>query len=550
MRVRWLFVAAAGVGLVALSVSPAWAGEGVSYQNPVTADRPVPVPPTPSCTVTLASDYVTNTTSGASQDYHGTFTPPAACPGPWAKVVLHWTGDEAGRQYDRAGSIMLGGAEIFFTSTPEPDPAGITWHAEKDVTEYTSLFTAGQPYTISVPNYLNSLLTGVMHISASLTFYEADAAYPAPRTPDQVIGLGTQYLSSPTQAATFSLASLPRNLTGAVLEVYPKGNACDEFWYGGLPDDFVAAHPGQGLCGGGPYREIDAWLDGQPAGATIPFPNIFTGGVNPLLWRPIPAVDAFNLLPRDINLTPFVGTLVDGGSHALTMAIANAQSYWSLTPNLLLYTDPASTQTTGALTEDTLTQPTSVSADQQTGTDHVNYTLDAHRSGTLSGWVQTSAGKVTTTVATTLDFANTNAFNLQNYRQQTTSDQTVDTVTTVTGPAGTEVRHSHEEDPLSAVEMFQLPPSTTWFMLPAQVVAAKLVTISDARDGVTTFTSSLSNTSEGSGILSEYDSGQYRLANGADRQTYDYTDSTGTCYHHRISAAQGYVTADQLDTSC
>jgi hypothetical protein len=165
-------------------------------------------------------------------------------------VVLHWTGQEAGRQYDRAGSITLGGAEIFFTSTPEPDPAGITWHAEKDVTEYTSLFTPGQPYTISVPNYLTSLLTGVMHISASVTFYEADAAHPAPRTPDQVIGLGTQYLSGPTQTASFSLANLPRNLTGAVLEVYPKGNACDEFWYGGLPDNFAAAHPSAGLCGG------------------------------------------------------------------------------------------------------------------------------------------------------------------------------------------------------------------------------------------------------------------------------------------------------------
>lgn len=550
MRVRWLLAAAASAGLVALSVSPALAGEGTSYQNPVTADRPVPVPPTPSCTVTLASDYVTNTASGAPQDYHGTFTPPAGCPGPWAKVVLHWTGQEAGRQYDRAGSITLGGAEIFFTSTPEPDPAGITWHAEKDVTEYTSLFTQGQPYTISVPNYLSSLLTGVMHISASLTFYEADAAHPAPRVPDQVIGLGTQYLSDPAQTASFSLANLPRNLTGAVLEVYPKGNACDEFWYGGLPDDFVAAHPSAGLCGGGPYREIDARLDGQSAGATIPFPNIFTGGVNPLLWRPIPAVDAFNLPPRQMNLTPFVGSLVDGSPHALTMTVANAQSYWSLTPNLLLYTDPGAAQTSGGLTQDTLTQPAAVSASEQTGADHVNYTLDAHRSGTISGWVQTSAGKVTTTVTTSLDFTNTNVFSLQNYRQQTTSDQTLDTTTTVTGPAGTEVRHSHEEDPLSAVEMFQQPPGTNSFMLPAQVTATKTVTMSDAHDGATTFTSSLSSTTEGSGVLSEFGSGQYRLANGADRQTYDYTDSAGACYHHRISAAQGYVTADQLDTSC
>jgi hypothetical protein len=99
MRVRWFrpaaVVAAAvstWVSMLALSAVPASAGEGTSYQNPVTADRPIPVPPTPSCTVTLATDYVTNTPSGAPQDYNGTFTPPPGCPGPWAKVILNWTG--------------------------------------------------------------------------------------------------------------------------------------------------------------------------------------------------------------------------------------------------------------------------------------------------------------------------------------------------------------------------------------------------------------------------------------------------------------------------
>ena len=111
-----------------------------------------------SCTVALATDYVTNTASGSYQDYRGTFTPPAGCPGPWAKVVLNFTGRESGRQYDRAGDVRFGGARIFFTSTPEPDPDGITWHAQKDVTEYTpsadhfllpAQATAGENVTVS-----------------------------------------------------------------------------------------------------------------------------------------------------------------------------------------------------------------------------------------------------------------------------------------------------------------------------------------------------------------------------------------------------------------
>jgi hypothetical protein len=124
MSKRLLAVLPAVVIAVALTQGVAEAGEGVYYQDPVTADRPVQVPPTASCTVTLADDYVTNDAAGNAQDYDGTFAPPASCAGPWAKVVLNWTGREAGRQYDRAGGITFGGAQIFFTSTPDPTRTG------------------------------------------------------------------------------------------------------------------------------------------------------------------------------------------------------------------------------------------------------------------------------------------------------------------------------------------------------------------------------------------------------------------------------------------
>lgn len=545
---RRLLAVLAAVAVAAVVTGVALGGEGVYYQDPIQADMPVAVPPTPSCTVTLATDYVTNDSSGAYQDYNGTFTPPAGCPGPWAKVVLHFNATEAGRQYDRAGEIVLGGAWIFFTSTPEPDPDGIAWHADKDVTEYSSLFTGSQPYTISVPNYLNSTLTGVMHISASLTFYETDATHPAPPVPDRVIGLGEHDVSSgdPTD---FAVSGLPRNLERAKLEVYPKGNSCDEFWYGGAPDTFANAN---GLCGGGAYRELDAALDGMPAGATLPFPDIFTGGVNPLLWRPIPAVDAFNLPPRRFDLTPFVGGLVDGGSHTISLSVANAQSYWGLAGNLLLWQDAGSTQTSGQLTADTLgAGPAETNVTEQLGSGSDVWKTTASRSYTISGWVQTSHGIVTTTVDRSFDFANGNNLTVQNYRQNTSNDQAIHTVTTTTDSAGTRRHEVDESDGLLAQDMFQAtPPHSDYWMLPAHVTQTKTVDVEDSLDGATTFTSSLSNETDGSGVLSEYNSGEYRLANGADRQVYDYEDSTGACYHHRISAAQGWVTSDRSSTSC
>lgn len=543
-------LAAAVASVVVVGVAPlsAVAGEGVYYQDPVQADMAVAVPPTPSCTVSLATDYTTNASSGAYQDYSGTFTPPAGCPRPWAKVVLHFSATEAGRQYDRAGEIILGGAWIFFTSTPEPDPDGIKWSVEKDVTEYSSLFSSSQPFTISMPNYLNSLLTGVMHISASLTFYQADATHPAPTVPDRVIGLGSHYVSS-GQPTGFPVSGLPRNLERALLEVYPKGNACEEFWYGGAPNGFASAN---GLCGGGAYREIDASLDGTPAGATLPFPAIFTGGVNPLIWRPIPAVDAFNLPPRSIDLTPFVGQLVDGGQHTVSLAVANAQSYWGLEGNLLLWQDKGSSQTSGQLTTDTLAAgPAAASVSEQPGSGSDVWQTSASRSYTIAGWVQTSHGKVTTTIDQSLGFDNSNNLVVQNYRQNTTDNQTLNTVTTTADAAGTTRYAVDETDYVVAQDMFQLtPPRSDYWELPAHVTLTKTVAVQDSANGAATFSSSLSNTTEGSGILSEYDNGFYRLANGADRQDYSYNDSTGVCYQHRISAAQGWVTTDQLSTSC
>ena len=262
-------------------------------------------------------------------------------------------------------------------------------------------------------------------------------------------------------------------------------------------------------------------------------------------------MDAFNLLPRDLDLTPFVGSLVDGGDHTVGLSVRNAQSYWGLTPNLLLWTDPGATHTSGATTTNTLpAHPTQVGSTQQTGTQSVVYTLTANRSYTIAGWVQTSSGRVDTTVTQSLGFTNTNDFALTNYREQTRNDQRITTATTTVDPTGTHARTVDEQDPLTAVEMFQQPPSTDFFTLPAQVTQSKILSLQNVDNGTTTFSSNLNNTTQGAGMLSEYGSGQYRLANGTDQQDYEYTESSSLCYHHTIYAAQGYVTADSATRSC
>ena len=91
---------------------------------------------------------------------------------------------------------------------------------------------------------------------------------------------------------------------------------------------------------------------------------------------------------------------------------------------------------------------------------------------------------------------------------------------TTTDPAGTRRHEEDETGHVLAQDMFQeTPPHADHWQLPAHVTLTKTVSVRDSANGTPTFAADLTNTTEGSGVLSEYDDGTYRLANGADRQT-------------------------------
>jgi hypothetical protein len=546
-RVLSVALATAGAGFF-LAV-PATAGNEVDYQDPLTAAPAIVRPPTASCSVTVMQDFAFNSSVGQGV-FNGTLTPPADCPGPWSKVVLDFTGRVAGRQFDRLMNVWVGGAQVFQSSTPEPDPDGITWHLEHDATRYSTLFAQAEPIKVELQNYVVGIYTGVIYGTLKVTYYQATPAYPAPEHADQVVGFpyaDSAYFYGPGDVSSDSV-TFPRNLTRAYLELYLKGNSCDEFWFGSQPDDYAGPN---GLCGGGAFREVQVSIDGQLAGIAWPYPFIFTGGVNPWLWRPMPAVNAFDMPPQVVDLTPYVGLLNDGQPHTVSLRVAHNGYYWGIGSDLLLYRDPVLAQTSGALTSRSIGPDAGETYGENLGSNGGVFTTGASRHLTVSGYVDTSAGRVTTTVDQSFGFANKQELNLTNFLENVTHDETIDTVTTTSGPGGTTVRRVSEAYPIRMRSLFQVPEQgqKDFFNLPAGVEQSLRRRTTVTVDGSQTFSSWLDDTVNASGLLSRTN-GVTTLSGGRNSEDYVASDSTGACYHHKLVAAQGWVTSDHLLPSC
>ncbi|MGW7787581.1 peptide-N4-asparagine amidase [Streptomyces tricolor] len=359
---------------------------GTDWHDPMTAAPPVDRPHSTSCRVTLADAQFRDFTP-----YRGTYTPPEGCGDRWSKVVLRLDGKVKGRQYDRLGYLHVGGVEILRTSTPEPSPDGIAWHVEKDVTRYSDTFRASGDVEMLIGNVVDDTYTGVIDVHVTLTFYTGRPETPAP---DRVLTLAD------TPAGT--TLTTPRNSERIVAEVYATGSGggCEEFWY------LTVADPAPYSCKAdrGPYREVQITVDGRLAGIAAPFPHVWTGGwSNPFLWYVVPAPRAFDVRPVEYDLTPFAGLLNDGRPHRVEVSVAGVpagQSGWSTPVNVLVWQDPHRAHVPGALIEDKATDLADSSL-YTPGAEHRVRTEAGHRL-TVSGYLDTSHGRVTTTVTRTL----------------------------------------------------------------------------------------------------------------------------------------------------
>jgi len=408
----------------------------VGSSNPATAEPPVTRPSTKPCTVTLFNNEAFN-------DYSAhpiTFTPPAGCKGPWAKVVLSLDFTvTAGRQYDRTASLYLGSANIFYGTTAEPrSTLSPSWHVERDVTDLSAIFHTAQTGNAIIYNIYDSTYNGGIYGTATLQFYPADFRNPPADAPDLVVpvsGVNSPYELDTTSSAVTATVTLPRNLTKAYLDVIAQSQSNDEFWYLGVPDDVANELE---TYGGTAFRETEISIDGNPAGVAPVSPWIYTGGIDPYLWEPITGEETLDFKPYRVDLTPFAGMLSDGNPHTVSISVYNANSYFLATANLLLYKDKFRTETGGGVEENTLTEPAPTVEENLTtanGATTGNVIVGSKRTFTVKGYVNTSLGRVETTVNSTVDFNSNQAFNvatvgvpeIQNVNQTSTVDSSTTT---------------------------------------------------------------------------------------------------------------------------
>ncbi len=515
--------------------------------NTVTADPPVPRPAGAPCVAKL----FTNATFAQYAPQTFAYTPPAGCPGPFAKIVFNADlSVSAGRQFDRTASVELANVPLYFGTTAEPRRTlAPFWHVERDVTDDAALLAVPQSGEADIFNIVNATYTGVITASAYLQFYPASAAVPAAGTPDIVLPVpnaagGPQHLPTGTSSLSATYA-LPMNVERAYLDVYAQSQQTDEQYFLCAPTDIAAQLAA--LCPNTAFRETEISIDGRAAGVAPVYPWIFTGGLDPYLWAPLPGVQTLEFIPYRVDLTPFAATLANGKTHTIALAVDKANNYFQGFATLFAYVDHGSKRVTGALLRDTLAaNPVPKVVENVTGTPpSVNGTVGVtdSRNYEIDGYVNTSHGRVATSLSASVNFGNQQQYSNQSATTGTiVANQTATAATTVItrGSRGTSVRNSFSSYPLSVSLATVLDASITGTQR-TNIDQQFLEVQSEAGSGGN-FARVVSNDVTPSDILD--------IANGAisghakqqSVQRYAVFDTRGTCYTQTLTAANSVLT--------
>ncbi|OQR99146.1 peptide-N4-(N-acetyl-beta-glucosaminyl)asparagine amidase A-like [Achlya hypogyna] len=410
---------------------------------------------TPECTVSL----MLNHSFGASywRPFSSMVSEPPCINMSLPVVLLRWTAlVPAGRQFDRIAAVWFDNFELLRTTTEEPrGRAGpflllslslkrsvdTTWEVLKDVSHYLEIFRGGGKVVVALDNIVDATYTSPFEVSVTLEFYKkkdpATFVWATPRPPDTVLSIsntdglyGWFNVRPSTEGTNGAFVTLPRNAEQVYIEVFTSHHGCDEFWYTNPPNQFLDLL--QTNCGNGAFREVQIFLDNVLAAVIWPFPLIYSGGISPYMWAPVVATGAFKIPTYLVDLTPFLGKLLDGKPHNISFGVGNGQDYWPSSGNLLVYLDKEDSQTTAVLEQESIPPPTRATVNATVNGPDMTFVTTAGRTSTVTTILKTSRGLTRYTVEQRAYFSNTQTYSNNGTMQEFNQSTTVVTTTTVT----------------------------------------------------------------------------------------------------------------------
>ena len=201
-------------------------------------------------------------------------------------------------------------------------------------------------------------------VCLSAIFYASDgSSHPKAPSADFIFPLSTlrnddsNMFSVPPRGNT--IVKFPRNMISAFLEIQASGNYQEEFWYNNVLNKHLSDLPSDTTyilfalyyclllnpcvlqiwkwCFSG-GTSVGGWSTGRGG---VPLCNSLhwcvpilplrraisliqrIGAWVPTVWRPVVAINAYDLPTYNIDLTPFVPLLTDGNDHTITLDISS-----------------------------------------------------------------------------------------------------------------------------------------------------------------------------------------------------------------------------------
>ncbi|XP_057748692.1 peptide-N4-(N-acetyl-beta-glucosaminyl)asparagine amidase A [Arachis stenosperma] len=546
------------------SVSQATLADDSKTKQPIEyfeVTKPIELPKTKPCSYLVLSHDFADTYG--RPPVLANYTPPSDCPSQkFSKIVLEWKATCKGRQFDRIFGVWLGGVELLRSCTAEPTPTGIVWTVKKDITRYHSLLLqSGQTLAVYMGNLVDKTYTGVYHVDISIHFYPdehesksgnlasgngspADLILPVSRKLPLNGGLWFQIQNS-TDVGLKNF-KIPQNAYRAVLEVYVSFHENDEFWYTNPPNDYSDAN-NLSLVNGA-FREVLVTLDDNLVGSVWPFTVIFTGGVNPLMWRPITGIGSFDLPTYDIEITPFLGTILDGKVHSFGFSVTNAVNVWYIDANLHLWLDSKSSRTEGKVLN-YMAQPLVEHLVSDFSGPNGTFLTKTSRSISATGWVRSSYGNITTTLVQ--DFIYNNSMEMGNNGNKETVNQSISFNDSVHSESPSQ-SHNFIDETFRTFILYVNEDDTDQgndtFLSLTNVTLGFYENKSKTSDlGLSK--SSLKNVQEGQGTILVKNN-LVLVGQGKNKQDYSYISNEEACYSRKVGSSNLSIVYDKVSDPC